>query len=233
MKNATSSSFVSRGLDVRASARRWAAVLVCWVTVLYAASSIDVLQASFVQRWGVAAKPVFDEWRQLLQEAANSPDLVRLRKANDFFNQRVRFADDSAIWGQADYWATPLETLGRGSGDCEDYAIAKYFTLVHMGVPAERLRLVYVRAQTGFSDLTQAHMVLAYDDGALSEPLLLDNLIPDIRPASRRPDLQPVFGFNRTGMYSGALGGQARIGGPGPLSRWQDLLRRTFAEGFE
>ena len=43
------------------------------------------------------------------------------------------FADDTEIWGEPDYWATVLETLGRGAGDCEDFSIAKYVTLKAMG----------------------------------------------------------------------------------------------------
>jgi predicted transglutaminase-like cysteine proteinase len=108
------------------------------------------------------------------------------------------------IWGQSDYWATPLETLAKGKGDCEDFTIAKYFTLLEAGLPNEQLRLIYVKARIGgaASNVTQAHMVLAYYSEPDAEPLILDNLITDIRPASRRPDLQPVFSFNSMGIWS-------------------------------
>jgi predicted transglutaminase-like cysteine proteinase len=73
----------------------------------------------------------------------------KLRGVNEFFNRRVLFRDDIDIWGQVDYWASPLEMLDKGSGDCEDYAIAKYFSLLGLGVPVAKLRMVYVRAQLG------------------------------------------------------------------------------------
>ena len=76
-------------------------------------------------------------------------ELERLARVNDFFNRQIVFDDDMVIWNQADYWATPSETLGLGRGDCEDFVIAKYFTLRQLGLTSERLRLIYVRARTG------------------------------------------------------------------------------------
>jgi len=127
-----------------------------------------------------------------------------------------------------------METLGRGAGDCEDFAIAKYFALLLLGTPDEKLRLIYVQARLGGinSSVTQAHMVLAFYPAPDAEPLILDNLINDLQPASRRPDLQPVFSFNSQGLWQGASGARG-AGGPANLSRWQELLRRARAEGFD
>ena len=58
----------------------------------------------------------------------------QLRRVNEYFNRRIRFAEDSAVWSQPDYWATPLETIARGAGDCEDFVFAKYFTLRELGI---------------------------------------------------------------------------------------------------
>jgi predicted transglutaminase-like cysteine proteinase len=160
----------------------------------------------------------------------------KLLRVNEFFNRRIAFVDDLTVWGQTDYWATPAETLAMGKGDCEDFAIAKYFTLQNAGVANEQLRLIYVKAHIGgaASPIQQAHMVLAYYPTPDAEPLLLDNLITDIRPASRRTDLTPVFSFNSQGIWPGAGGGDPQgSGGIGRLSRWQDLLQRARQEGFD
>lgn len=201
----------------------------------YAVPSMDVLQQSFVQRWGNAALPRFAAWREQVASSNNGSEGERLRRVNDFVNRSITFGDDQTIWGQSDYWATPLETLGRAAGDCEDYAIAKYFTLLGIGIPAEKLRLIYVKAKIGAGDsaLVQAHMVLAYYAQPDAEPLVLDNLLTDIRPASRRPDLVPVFSFNRDGVFTGVSGKDSAVAGTGRLSRWEDLLKRTRQEGFE
>ena len=202
-----------------------------------AAPDFDRLLAGFMQRWGNNAPTQrFGAWRELIAASALVPEAERLKRVNDFFNRQLVFSDDPVIWGQADYWATPIESLGRGAGDCEDFSIAKYYTLRMVGVESAKLRLIYVRARTGVADSTptQAHMVLAFYAQPDAEPLVLDNLIGDIRPASRRPDLSPVFSFNSEGVFVGATGKDNTVqAGLGRLSRWEDLLRRARAEGFE
>jgi predicted transglutaminase-like cysteine proteinase len=170
--------------------------------------------------------------RGLVAQAAGVEEEQRLALVNQFFNRRVLFHEDTEVWGQVDYWASPLETLNRGEGDCEDFAIAKYFSLLAAGVPGSRLRLVYVRAQmAGPGGPTQAHMVLAWTPAAGGEPLILDNLIGELRPASRRPDLTPVFSFNAEGLWQGVAGASA--GDPAArLSRWREVLTKAKAEGF-
>ncbi len=176
------------------------------------------------------------DWQQLLQESKAMPVPSRLKRVNEFFNRRIRFSSDQEIWRQSEYWATPMETLSKGAGDCEDFTIAKYFTLLSVGIPVEQLRLIYVKARIGGpnSNLQQAHMVLAYYASPDAEPLVLDNLITDIRPASRRTDLSPVFSFNSQGIFNGI---DAKIAvekaGVTQLSRWSELLQRARAEGFD
>ena len=105
-----------------------------------------------------------------------------------------------------------------------------------VGIPAKKLRLIYVKAklQGANGPMQQAHMVLAYYATPNAEPLVLDNLDTTIRPASRRPDLQPVFSFNSEGIFAGVSGmDKATSGGIGRLSRWEDVLRRISAEGYE
>ena len=175
------------------------------------------------------------QWRNLIRISTPAPDLDRLTRVNNYFNQLMRFGEDSEIWGQADYWATPMESLHRAAGDCEDFAIAKYYSLILAGVPMTKLRLVYVKATNGNTPAggsgEQAHMVMAYYPTPDSEPMILDNLITDIRPASRRPDLQPVFSFNGEGIYAGP-GGKDEQSGNARLSRWQDLMQRASQDGF-
>ena len=169
----------------------------------------------------------------LLAGLGSADDAARLGAINEFFNRRLVFATDLEVWGEADHWASPLESLGKGRGDCEDYVIGKYFSLLAAGMPAARLRLVYVRAMIGGpGGEALAHMVLAYYATNAAEPLILDNLIGDIRPASRRPDLEPVFSFNSDGLWQGV--GEQSAGDPvARLSRWREVLAKARAEGFQ
>lgn len=166
---------------------------------------------------------------QLIDKVSPLDEEARLNQVNRFFNKRIEFREDIEVWGKIDYWASPLELLDKGRGDCEDYAIAKYFSLVSAGVPVAKLRMVYVRASLGGRSV--AHMVLAYYAQPGAEPLILDNLIADVRPASQRPDLQPVFSFNSEGLWQGV--GATSAGDPlQRLSLWRDLLAKVQAEGF-
>ena len=181
------------------------------------------------QKMGPATLVQAQAMVQMIADAANEPDNARLKTVNAFFNRRIEYRDDRDVWGVPDYWATPLESLGKGAGDCEDYAIAKYLALIAAGTPPARMRLVYVRADLGGSAV--AHMVLAYYAEPNGEPVILDNLISEIRPASRRPDLAPVFSFNAEGLWQGVTGASA--GDPvARLSRWRDLLAKVRAEGW-
>jgi hypothetical protein len=91
------------------------------------------------------------------------------------------------------------------------------------------LRLVYVRAQV--SGRAQAHMVLAYYALPDAEPMILDNLVTSVRPASRRRDLTPVFSFNSEGLWEGV--GMQSAGDPqARLSRWRQVLSKAHDEGF-
>jgi len=186
------------------------------------------------QRWGAEGTNRLKSWKGMLQEGSrpDSSELERLKLVNTFFNKNIRFGTDPEVWGQEDYWATPMETLGRGSGDCEDFAIAKYFSLLALVVPEPKLRFVYVRAllQQGQALRVEPHMVLAYYKSPGAEPLVLDNLASIIAIASQRSDLTPVYSFNQEGYFNGVL--RTALSKGTRLSRWEDLLLRVTSEGF-
>jgi len=199
-----------------------------------AVPDLDKMLQLAQQRYGTPGTQNVQQWRSLLRETQGLPEPEKIKRVNAFFNRRIAFREDAEIWGTADYWATPLETLGRASGDCEDFTIAKYVTLKLLDVPIERMRLIYVRAKIGgpHSSISQAHMVLGYYATPGQEPLVLDNLITDIRPASRRSDLQPVFSFNSDGLWVGQSDGSS-ANPTARLSRWRDVITRMQIEGLE
>lgn len=195
---------------------------------------LDRMQQLARERYGERTAQTVADWRQMMTAARTLSDDDKLARVNAFFNMRIAFEDDQLIWNINDYWATPLETMGKAAGDCEDFAIAKYISLRLLGVPDEKLRLIYVRARIGGpqSQVLQAHMVLGYFAQPSAEPQLLDNLIRDIRPASRRGDLFPVFSFNSNGLW--VAGASTSSADPtARLSRWNDALTRMRNDGIE
>jgi predicted transglutaminase-like cysteine proteinase len=205
------------------------------VSVSLAKPDLDLAVKLASERYGALGAENVARWRQMLQSTAGLEETKKLEAVNNFFNQSVFYQEDQLTWGEKDYWATPLETLGRGQGDCEDYSIGKYISLGMLGVPIERLRITYVRASLGLpgSGSSQAHMVLAYYPVPNSEPLVLDNLVPELRPASKRPDLSPVFGFNSQGLWVAGTSTPAVKDPTSRLSRWRDLLSRMQKEGLD
>ena len=177
----------------------------------------DALLRWVEREYGPSARDRVVALQELVANGSALGERTKLRQVNTFFN-RVHYDSDAELWDQKDYWATPFEVLGVNSADCEDYAISKYFTLISMGVPEEKLRITYVKSLT----LDQAHMVLAYYPSADAEPLILDNLTETIEAAGERDDLVPVYSFNGADLWLAVnrLEGK-KVGEADRISRWQ------------
>jgi len=178
------------------------------------------------KKYGRDAHNRLTAWEDLIRQDRSRTDREKLEKVNHFFNSRIRFASDMEVWGIEDYWATPIEFLCKAAGDCEDFAIAKYFTLKAMGVDDKKLRITYVKA----IQYNIHHMVLTYYSEPEAEPLVLDNLVDSISPASKRTDLMPIFGFNGSGLWMAKQRGQGKMAGSSNrIKLWQDLLQKMSA----
>ena len=218
------------GLLLRARWLRYSLwlLLVSLPLLLSASQPLTPEDLKLVQRaeetYGAWAGKRVTSWRTLVMQnrAAGLNERQKLEKVNQFFN-RMRFLDDIKLWRKKDYWATPLEFLGAAGGDCEDFSISKYFTLLELGIPDEKMRMVYVKAL----DYNQFHMVVAYYDTPSSEPVILDNLIGSIRPASQRRDLVPIYSFNGSHLWLMKARGQGELAGQSSrLGLWTDLRNR-------
>lgn len=217
--------------------RRAIAILGCVGGLLFvgwslSAPDLDRTQALALEKYGQRAADTVIAWRKMMNDTKGQPEPDMVNVVNTFFNRRILFEDDIVLWKLPDYWASPLEFMGRGAGDCEDFAISKYTTLRMLGISNDKLRMIYVRAQIGgaSSATSVAHMVLGYYAQPNGEPLILDNLIGSVRPAANRTDLQPVFSFNSEGLWT--PGATASTSDPTTrLSRWRDVLDRMRQEG--
>ncbi|MBC7006454.1 transglutaminase-like cysteine peptidase [Photobacterium sp. BZF1] len=191
------------------------------VTALHDNNNKDV--DTVIQFYGDRAGKRVEAWHRIIEHNESSDINTQLNEVNNFFNQLI-FIDDKKLWGQDDFWATPLEFLGVGGGDCEDFSIAKYYSLREMGINDEKLSLVYVKAL----ELNQFHMVVAYYPTPASVPLLLDNLHVDIKLATERTDLQPIYSFNASKLWLMKQKGQGQLAGKASrLSLWNDLRYRS------
>jgi len=121
---------------------------------------------------------------------------VRFGWVNRAVNMAIRPASDWSQYGVADFWASPLQTLGSGAGDCEDYAIVKYVVLRELGITADDLRLIIVqdeKRETGHAVVAVRHE---------QRWLILDNRTMAILDAEDVHDYRPLFALDQHGTQT-------------------------------
>lgn len=183
-------------------------------------SEMDIISS----KYGQDGKSRVESWDSMIESSKNQKILIQLKNVNDFFNQ-LRYKTDQNHWRKKDYWATPFEFMGTGAGDCEDYAIGKYFSLVKLGVPEDKLRITYVIYKRFNSTYEEAHMVLTYIHKPGATPVVLDNINKKLELATKRRDLSPVYSFNASGLWQAKNKGESRVGSNN-LKSWKDLVNR-------
>jgi predicted transglutaminase-like cysteine proteinase len=136
-------------------------LLLISTALLYAKSSSELNESKIITAlynyYGERAAKRGQAWFDMMQLSNNLTAPEKIKNVNDFFNQ-LNFIDDIKLWGVKNYWATPIEFIGVNGGDCEDFAIAKYFTLLELGIADQKMRIMMVKALT----LNQYHMVVSY-----------------------------------------------------------------------
>ncbi len=189
--------------------------------LLYLRNSDIIARAE--QQYGGSGHNRIKNWLTFIDDSADKSEWQKIHLVNDFFNENIKYKSDDELWQKKDYWATPLESLGVGMGDCEDYVIAKYFTLIALGLPEEKIRLMYVRQKT----VNQPHMVLIYIEQPNQVPYVLGNFNTKLLPATQRPDLTPIYSFNGQGLWlakSKGLGNKVK--NSRGVSAWNTMLER-------
>lgn len=174
------------------------------------------------------AKERLLSWSAMVEDYRSRTEAEKVDAVNRYFNRHVQFREDIALWKQADYWATPVETLVMGAGDCEDIALAKYFTLRLLDVAEDKLSITYAKVLNP----QQAHMVMTYQPEAGVEPMVLDNLTEEILPASAREDLKLLYAFDDRSMYAFDGPAMRRIGKAQEIPCWYELLSKLHEDGF-
>src|SRR5262249_51094722 len=133
------------------------------------------------------------EWHRLVDLLKPLELRAKVAAVNALLN-RYPYVSSAANWHESNHWETPFEFLAR-SGQCQDYAIAKFMLLRAAGVPNDLLRIVVLRD----TRLALDHAVLvAYVDG---QALLLDNQLPEVVPAASIHHYQPYYSINETGWW--------------------------------
>ena len=123
-------------------------------------------------------------------------ELTQVEAVNAYVNRSVRFVDDARQYGREDFWAAASDTLRRGRGDCEDYAIAKLQMLRAAGFADRDLYLVIAKDLVRRSDHA---LLVVRADGRL---LVLDNGTNRILDAEDASDYRPVLTYSATAAWT-------------------------------
>ena len=164
--------------------------------------------------------------KSIINKSSKAKDLQKLKLINTFFNT-IKYKTDIKHWKVSDYWAIPFEMIGTAAGDCEDYAIAKYFSLIKSGVNSNKLRIAYVKLKRRRTKFEEAHMVLLYIHKPNSVPIVLDNVNKRLTLASKRKDLKLIYSFNASGLWKAKnKGSSQKKVGKNKLAKWKKLVNK-------
>ena len=150
----------------------------------------------------------------------------RVTFINVAVNRRIEYVADPVSASGADVWSTPCETLARGAGDCEDFAITKFFLLLASGSPRRGVRLLYaLYRRVDLQAAPMPHLVVVAQ-WPLVDPPVMDCINPMLIALSRRDDLQPVFSFDQSAIWQrvDAVPMSPERSG---IRRWRTTLART------
>ncbi len=129
-------------------------------------------------------------WHKFIISIRNKPRSQTIQAVNTHFN-RWPYKTDNNVYGTDEYWAT-LGQFIKNSGDCEDYAIAKYYTLKALGFKENEIRIVALTNPTK----EKGHVVLAiYGQGDIQ---ILDNRSDLILSHKEFSNYSPLYSINQT-----------------------------------
>ncbi len=177
------------------------------------------------QKYGEQAQKRILLWDKMIEENRNEKIFNKLQAVNDYFN-KIKYEKDIDNWGKSDYWATPFELISVGAGDCEDYAVAKYFSLKKLGVPEEKLKITYAKYLGKAEIYEKAHMVLTYYHQPDAVPIVLDNIVLKMMLATERSDLKPIYSFNAADLVESQNKGKLNKNEEYYIQSLDELMKR-------
>lgn len=167
---------------------------------IFGSVALSVSRTALDRKWRQVAQGNLGSragpWSGLLGQNRGRDRMAQIASVNAWVNARITFVDDVRQYGSADHWASAAQSLTRGRGDCEDYAIAKMQILQALGVPASAMYLIIARDLVRQAD----HAILAVAmDGDL---FVLDNETDRILRSAEVRDYRPILSFNDTKSWT-------------------------------
>jgi len=162
----------------------------------------------------------------LIAQIRDLSEFKKIVLINNYFNKFSNISD-LKLWGHKEYWATPDELIKKNGGDCEDFAVAKYYYLTQIGINEGKLRLAYVKAYNRKISTIENHLVLLYYNISNQQEYVLDSIDRLVKPVSHRKDLSYQFAFNKNNVWPLNKSINAfQIRRSGIFQSWKGVLKR-------
>jgi predicted transglutaminase-like cysteine proteinase len=160
---------------------------------------LSIRTTPFDQKWGRVSQAGsvrgLKRWVGRTGASTAADPRAKVAAINSWVNGRIAYADDSVLYRQNDFWASSRETLRRGKGDCEDYAILKMDLLAAMGIDRDKMILVVARDLVRNAD--HALLVVQLDGGSV----VLDNSTDFLLDGRLANDYRPIMSFASNGKW--------------------------------
>ena len=168
-------------------------------SIILGTLSLAIKRSPFDRDWAAVSKAQVSRkmHRTLTATGArkSGDEAAQVEAVNRWVNRNINFGEDRDVYGRADYWAPAAETLRRGIGDCEDFAIAKMDLLSALGISRDKMRLVVARDLVRNAD--HAVLVVTLADG----PVMLDNMTDRLLDARLPNDYRPIMSFSQNAKW--------------------------------
>jgi len=139
---------------------------------------------------------IIKHYVDFLNSIKDKDEKTKIQRVNLYINKIVpRY--DSYNYKNEEYWATPFEFFSNAGGDCEDYVVAKMYSLEVLGINPNIMYMSAVKEKY----IGGNHMVLSLFLDKNRSPLVLDNLSTKILSLDKRVDLELIFMFNKNGFF--------------------------------
>lgn len=152
--------------------------------------ALRIDQSPLDDRWSkVGLSTVHGADARFAATLRDRPEQARIEAVNAYVNAHIAFVDDVRQYGVADRWTAAADTLARGRGDCEDYALAKMAMLRKAGFAERNLYLVVLKDLVRRAD----HAVLVVRTAGRF--VVLDNSSDRLLDSAEIRDYRPILTF--------------------------------------
>jgi predicted transglutaminase-like cysteine proteinase len=131
--------------------KKWTKRLVIFLIVfnlgvmlgLYGVSLPSYVNRGLTKLYRCFGYKTYFTWLVLRNKLYNPKDI------SNWLIKNIEYVSDNETWNKSEYWQTPLETISKRTGDCEDFAFVAQELLNQIGIESCVIGMYYVFIEGG------------------------------------------------------------------------------------